>query len=262
VQAFILLPLAKTVHCKLGYFLVLHVGLYLLRSFFRVTLIIDVFPQREHVLLIVFLIYHEINIKANMSGIESKIFIYIVIVFSSIVHEYCHAWAAFAQGDHTAKNEGRLTLNPIPHLDLYGTVIIPLFFLFFANGFIGWAKPVPINPYNFKNQKWGLFLVSLAGPASNLFIALILGLFLRFSLFPFLFVPFFYITYINIFLALFNLIPMPPLDGSKLLMNKFPKLEEKFGRSFIGTFIALAIAITILPSITNFIFTLLTGQTT
>ncbi len=196
-----------------------------------------------------------------MSSIESKIFIYVVIVFSSIIHEYCHAWAAFVQGDHTAKNEGRLTLNPISHLDLYGTVFIPLFFLVFVGGFIGWAKPVPVNPYNFKNQKHGIVWVSLAGPASNLFIALILGTLIRFSVFPFLLTPFAWIAYINIFLALFNLIPMPPLDGSKLLLNKFPKLEEKFGRSFIGTFIALAIAITILPYIASFIFTIFTGQT-
>ncbi|MFH1129171.1 MAG: site-2 protease family protein [Patescibacteria group bacterium] len=196
-----------------------------------------------------------------MSSIETKIFIYIIIIFSAIIHEYCHAWAAFAQGDHTAKNAGRLTLNPIPHIDIYGTVIIPLFFLFFVGGFLGWAKPVPINPYNFKNQKWGLTFVSLAGPASNLFIALVLGLLIRFSVFPFLTMPFGWIAYINIFLALFNLIPMPPLDGSKLLINKFPKLEEKFGKSFVGTFIALAIAITILPTIASFIFTIFAGHT-
>jgi Zn-dependent protease len=197
-----------------------------------------------------------------MSSIESKIFIYIIIVFSSIIHEYCHAWAAYAQGDHTAKDMGRLTLNPISHMDLYGTVIIPLAFLIFANGFIGWAKPVPINPYNFKNQKHGLALVSLAGPASNLFIALILGMLIRFNVFPFLVMPFGLIAYINIFLALFNLIPVPPLDGSKLLMNKFPKLEEKLNKSFIGIFIALALAITILPYIAGFIFILFTGQAT
>ena len=196
-----------------------------------------------------------------MSGIELKLFIYIVIIFSSIVHEYCHAWAAYAQGDRTAKDMGRLTLNPIPHLDLFGTVIIPLFFLFLANGFIGWAKPVPINPYNFKNQKRGLIWVSLAGPASNLFIALILGLLIRFNVFPFLVLPFGFIAYINIFLALFNLIPMPPLDGSKLLLNKFPQWEEKLNRSFIGIFIALVIAMTILPYIASFIFVFFTGHT-
>ncbi|HPJ80133.1 MAG TPA: site-2 protease family protein [Candidatus Portnoybacteria bacterium] len=195
-----------------------------------------------------------------MSSIETKIFIYIIIVFSSIIHEYCHAWAAYVQGDHTAKEMGRLTLNPIPHLDLYGTVIIPLFFLFFVNGFIGWAKPVPINPYNFKNQKTGLVWVSLAGPVSNLFIALILGLLIRFNIFPFLNSPFSFIAYINIFLALFNLIPMPPLDGSKLLLNKFPQLEEKLSKSFIGMFIALAIAITILPYIASFIYVIFAGR--
>lgn len=194
-----------------------------------------------------------------MSSIETKVFIYIIIIFSSIIHEYCHAWVAYLQGDHTAKNEGRLTLNPIPHLDLYGTVIIPLFFLFFMNGFIGWAKPVPINPYNFKNQKNGIIWVSLAGPGSNFLIALILGTLVRFSVFPFLNLPFSFIIYINIFLALFNLIPIPPLDGSKLLTNKFPKLEEKFGGSFIGMFIALAIAITILPYIASFIYTIFVG---
>ena len=196
-----------------------------------------------------------------MSSIESKIFIYIVIIFSSIIHEYCHAWAAYAQGDRTAKDMGRLTLNPIPHLDLFGTVIIPLFFLFFANGFIGWAKPVPINPYNFKNQKSGIIWVALAGPASNLFIALVLGTLIRFNVFPFLILPFGLIAYINIFLALFNLIPMPPLDGSKLLLNKFPQLEEKLRKSFIGMFVALAMAITILPYIAGLIFLFFTGHT-
>lgn len=195
-----------------------------------------------------------------MSSMESKIFLYVVIVFSSIIHEYCHAWAAYAQGDSTAKNQGRLTLNPIPHLDMMGTVVIPLFLLFFANAFIGWAKPVPINPQNFKNQKWGIKIVSLAGPASNLFVALILGLLIRFSVFPFLILPFGLIAYVNIFLALFNLIPIPPLDGSKLIMDIFPKLEQKIGKSFIGIFLALIIAITILPYIAGFIFIIFTGH--
>jgi len=196
-----------------------------------------------------------------MSSIESKIFLYVVIVFSSIIHEYCHAWVAFIQGDHTAKDEGRLTLNPIPHLDMLGTVIIPLFLLFFANSFIGWAKPVPINPYNFKNQKRGIIWVSLAGPASNFLIALVLGILIKFSVFPVLILPFGLIAYINIFLALFNLIPIPPLDGSKLLLGKFPKLEEKFSRSYVGMFIALIIAVIILPYIAGAIFLLFTGHT-
>ena len=195
-----------------------------------------------------------------MSGLESKIFIYIVIVFSAIIHEFSHAWAAYISGDSTAKNEGRLTLNPIPHLDMWGTVIIPLFLLFFVNGFIGWAKPVPFNPYNLKNQKWGRTIVALAGPVSNLVIALIFGLLIRFSVFSFLVIPFSFIVYINIFLALFNLIPIPPLDGSKLLFDAFPRLETMFGRSFIGIFIALFIGITFLPYLVQIIFTLFIGS--
>jgi len=195
-----------------------------------------------------------------MSGLESKIFIYVVIVFSAIIHEFSHAWAAYISGDSTAKNEGRLTLNPIPHLDMWGTVIIPLFLLFFVNGFIGWAKPVPFNPYNLKNQKWGRTIVALAGPVSNLVIALIFGLLIRFSVFSFLVIPFSFIVYINIFLALFNLIPIPPLDGSKLLFDAFPRLETMFGRSFIGIFIALFIGITFLPYLVQIIFTLFIGS--
>ena len=196
-----------------------------------------------------------------MSSIESKIFLYIIIVFSAIIHEFFHAWSAYVQGDRTAKDAGRLTLNPIPHLDMLGTVIIPFLMLFFLGGFIGWAKPVPINPYNFKNQKWGITIVSLAGPASNLFIALVLGLLIRLSILPSLILPFGLIAYINIFLALFNLIPVPPLDGSKLLLDKFPKLEEKLSKSYIGIFIALIIGVTVLPYIASAIFLLFTGHT-
>jgi len=195
-----------------------------------------------------------------MSSIELKIFIYAVIVFSAIIHEYCHAWAAYLQGDSTAKDEGRLTLNPIPHLDMIGTVIIPLFLLFFANSFIGWAKPVPFNPYNLKNQKWGRTIVALAGPASNLFVALIFGMLVRFSIFTFLHDPFGVIVYINIFLALFNLIPIPPLDGSKLLFDAFPRAEAAFAKSNIWLFVALIIGMVFLPYIANFIFIFFVGR--
>ena len=195
-----------------------------------------------------------------MDNITNKIFLYIIIVFSSVIHEYFHAWAAFILGDKTAKEEGRMTLNPIPHLDLLGTVIIPLVLLLTMGGFIGWAKPVPINPYNFKNQKWGRTIVSLAGPFSNLFIALVLGLLIRFSVFPLLTPPFSFIVYINIFLAMFNLIPVPPLDGSKLIFDIFPKLENVFQRSYLGLFFALIIGVTILPYLANWIFLLFAGN--
>ena len=194
-----------------------------------------------------------------MSGLELKIFIFVVIVFSSIIHEYFHAWSAFALGDKTAKEAGRLTLNPVPHIDLFGTIIIPLTLLLVAGAFIGWAKPVPYNPYNLKNQRWGKTIIALAGPGSNLFIALVIGLLIRFSIFPFLIVPFTFIAYVNIFLALFNLIPVPPLDGSKLLFSIFPRSEGRLAGSSIGLLIALFIGISFLPYLTSWIFLFFTG---
>ncbi|TSD02005.1 MAG: peptidase M50, partial [Parcubacteria group bacterium Athens0714_24] len=123
----------------------------------------------------------------------------------------------------------------------------------------GWAKPVPYNPYNLKNQRWGKTIIALAGPGSNLFIALVIGLLIRFSIFPFLIVPFTFIAYVNIFLALFNLIPVPPLDGSKLLFSIFPKSEGRWAGSNIGLLIALFIGISFLPYLTNWIFLFFTG---
>jgi len=196
-----------------------------------------------------------------------KLFIYIIIVLSAIIHEYAHAWAAYQLGDPTAKNEGRLTLNPLVHLDPLGTVIIPLFLLFTSGVFIGWAKPVPYNPYNLRDLKYGSLKVAIAGPGINLLIALILGLILRF-LSPVLLnynsnLPFFlgFIVYVNIFLALFNLLPFPPLDGSKIFADLFPNQWKYFMQlGMIGIFIALLIAFFILSPVANFVFRLIVGQ--
>jgi Zn-dependent protease len=130
-------------------------------------------------------------------------------------------------GDDTAKRAGRLTLNPIPHLDLFGSIILPLILILTHAGFyIGWAKPVPYNPYNLRDQKWGDTKVALAGPLTNLVIALIFGLLLRFAgatLFSSDIIHFLVIIVVtNLSLAVFNLIPIPPLDGSKLLINATP----------------------------------------
>jgi Zn-dependent protease len=175
-----------------------------------------------------------------------KLFLYFIVVFSAVFHEYCHGWMANFLGDPTAKYAGRLTLNPLRHLDPMGTVIIPLVLLFFLGGFIGWAKPVPYNPYNLRDQKYGSAKVGGAGPGANFLIALIFGFLLRF--FPpagFLYLAFTWIVYINIFLGLFNLIPIPPLDGSKLLMDIFPqsRVLRVLEQSFIGIFLAIALAI-------------------
>ena len=191
-----------------------------------------------------------------------KIFLYIVIVLSAIFHEYSHALAAYRLGDPTAKHAGRLTLNPIAHMDLFGTVIIPLFLLFSGIGFIGWAKPVPFNPYNLRDQKYGTMKIAAAGPAANIFIALVFSLVLR--LLPTdtnLLFPISLIIFVNIFLALFNLIPIPPLDGSKLVERIIPPSWQKFLMgSFLGIFLAIFLAIFFLYPLAKSIFYLMTGQ--
>ena len=107
------------------------------------------------------------------------IFSIIVLIFSVVIHEVSHGYAAYYLGDNTAKFQGRLTLNPLKHLDLFGSLFVPLM-TYFAGGFlIGWAKPVPFNPYNLRDQKWGEAMVAVAGPLSNIFIAVFFGLFIR-----------------------------------------------------------------------------------
>lgn len=144
----------------------------------------------------------------------------VAIIFALTIHEFFHAWTAFYLGDSTAKDQGRLTINPLAHLDPFGTLLL------FIAGF-GWGKPVPFNPYNLRNQKWGPALVALAGPASNFFMALIVGLSLRFLTLtdPYLFLFLSYFVWINLLLGIFNLMPIPPLDGSHILSVLFPALE-------------------------------------
>lgn len=155
------------------------------------------------------------------------IFIIIILVFSAVIHEFAHGWMADYLGDPTARHLGRLTLNPLPHLDLVGSVIIPFFLLISGTGFIfAWAKPVPYNPYNLRNQKNGEMLVALAGPVSNLLIAIIFGIISQIMILQgigsSLILFFGLIIFINIILAIFNLIPIPPLDGSKILFHFLP----------------------------------------
>lgn len=193
--------------------------------------------------------------------IEFKIFLYIIIIFSAIFHEFFHAWMANALGDPTAKHAGRLTLNPLKHMDMMGTVIIPLFLLFFVGGFIGWAKPVPYNPRNLRDQKWGSTKVAFAGPGANFLLALIFAFTFRFLPIGEAFhVAISWIIYINIFLGLFNLIPIPPLDGSKLIMDLLPQQSRQFMRmGFMGIFLALIVAIMILPPIAQFVYKIFAG---
>jgi len=150
----------------------------------------------------------------------------IILIFSVIIHEVAHGTMALYLGDMTAKRAGRLTLNPMPHIDPMGSVILPaLMVLTHSPILFGWAKPVPYNPYNLtKGGKWGEALVAFAGPASNFILAIMFGLAMRFGIVPTEAMGIAMIAvYMNIFLGVFNLLPIPPLDGSKVLPALLPK---------------------------------------
>ncbi|HEY4516142.1 MAG TPA: site-2 protease family protein [Candidatus Paceibacterota bacterium] len=155
------------------------------------------------------------------------IFIILILLFSVVIHEVSHGYAALWLGDPTAKYEGRLTLNPISHIDPVGSILVPLIGFFVGGVIIGWAKPVPFNPYNLSNKKWGEAIVALAGPLSNIIMAIVFALIIRgAAAYGVTSEGFFflsgYLVFINIVLALFNLIPIPPLDGSKILFAILP----------------------------------------
>jgi Zn-dependent protease len=148
----------------------------------------------------------------------------IVLLFSIIVHEVSHGYVALLNGDPTARMLGRITLNPGPHIDPVGTILLPgILLLTHAGLLFGWAKPVPVNPLNYRNYRWGEITVSAAGPLSNLALAVVFAYLLRLGLgnVGVMKLAYFGVT-INIFLALFNLIPIPPLDGSHILAILLP----------------------------------------
>lgn len=151
------------------------------------------------------------------------IFAIVILIMSVVIHEVSHGYMAYYFGDVTAKLAGRLTLNPFNHLDMVGSVIVPTI-AYLTTGFIfGWAKPVPYNPYNLKNAKVAEPMVAFAGPLSNFTVALFFGLLMRFGFIPLdLLEPASLIVLINIVLGTFNLVPIPPLDGSKILFGLLP----------------------------------------
>ncbi|HRR95944.1 MAG TPA: site-2 protease family protein [Candidatus Ratteibacteria bacterium] len=185
-----------------------------------------------------------------------QIIILVIFFFSVIIHEISHGYIALLNGDDTAKIMGRLTLNPISHIDPFGTIILPLFlFLVHSPFIIGMAKPVPINPFNFRDQDKGMLTVGLAGPLSNILLGTIFALLVRFlSAGPGRDI-FLFSAYINYILAFFNLIPIPPLDGSRVLAVFLPyniriryESIERFG-------IFIVIIILFLFNIGNLLFT-------
>lgn len=156
-------------------------------------------------------------------NIQQVILLIVPVLFSITVHEVCHGYAAYRMGDPTAKAAGRLTLNPIKHIDVVGLLVL------FLTRMIGWAKPVPVNPMYFKNPRKGMMWVSIAGPASNLALACVFALIYKVSagllsssyLYPLVFMMELMVS-INVGLAIFNLIPIPPLDGSHILEGLLP----------------------------------------
>lgn len=166
---------------------------------------------------------------------EVFVFSIIILLLSVIIHEVAHGLAARYFGDTTAQKAGRLTLNPIPHIDPVGTILVPLISMFSQTGIIiGWAKPVPVNPLNFSNLRMGEFLVSAAGVGSNFLLAILAAILYHIlnpvlgfnSIFIQLFI---FMVKINLLLGIFNLLPIHPLDGSKILMSQLPyKLAKEY----------------------------------
>jgi len=191
---------------------------------------------------------------------ESILFSLIVLVFSISIHELSHGSMAFLLGDPTAKEEGRLTLNPIKHIDFFGTILIPLFLVIMGFPVVfGWAKPVPVNPFYFKNPKSDMAKVALAGPLSNYLIAIFFAILCRFFANSY----FYLISLYNFLLGTFNLFPIPPLDGSWFL-NLLPQ-SFSYIKNFIfqwGTFILvlfLFFGVSVVYRVSEFLFKFFSG---
>lgn len=200
----------------------------------------------------------------------------VIIIFSIILHEVAHGYVANWLGDPTAKYAGRLTLNPLQHIDPVGSVLIPgILALTGASFLIGWARPVPVNPYNLRWGKWGEALTAFAGPATNIVIALLAALLIRFGVVGLDSAVVSIIVLViasNLSLAILNLIPIPPLDGSKVVAAILPYQLERQYRALenltyaLGPFGLILILIIVfnflsptIGALVRYFFTLLTG---
>lgn len=205
-----------------------------------------------------------------MSPIEI-LFLIVVFLYSVVLHEISHGFVAHSMGDNTARDLGRLTLNPIKHLDMFGSIILPFVLFIIPPHFIfGYAKPVPYNPLNLRDRRWGSAKVALAGPSANIILAILFGLILRFlpsSVGGILPILFGYVVQMNLLLAVFNLIPIPPLDGHWILFSLLPSRFTDIKYFFIknGQFLFIFLLFLIvtgvfsLSSLINFLFRVIVG---
>ncbi len=199
----------------------------------------------------------------ELVGISAGIFPFLIIIYSIILHEIAHGYAAYIQGDPTAERAGRLTLNPLPHIDPVGSVMVPLIAFFSFGTFFGWAKPVPYNQYNIQSNL-GVAFIASAGILTNLLLALIAGIAFKILLFQGLLTPelgkaIYTIISVNISLAFFNLIPIPPFDGMAIIEALFPKVNITRNYSYNPLYMVGAIIIAsvlfgmFMPSVMGFI---------
>jgi len=174
-----------------------------------------------------------------LSSSVNVIFYIAILLMSVVVHEVAHGAAAYQLGDETAKMQGRLTLNPLKHLDMFGSIFLPLLLVVAHSPFLfGWAKPVPYNPANLRNRRWGTLVVAAAGIVVNISLAIIFSIVLRIAPSAGILIdqanptPFVVVVdliiFVNLLLAVFNLIPLPPLDGSKILFSLLPLSARRF----------------------------------